>query len=474
MNDEIDMARARALRIRVGDDGAGLVRVENVVDFVDLPAATRVITNEGYLKAPAQIARTGIQEYFASELGLDKSRGYDPNKVVRLMRPAEEVGASDTILSFDGQAMAVGHPPKGINASNWRTVAVGDFANVKMAGDYMLADVTVRDAAAVAKVQAGTSQLSCGYDFDLDLTPGTTGDGQAYDGVQRNIRGNHLSIVDRARGGLGCRIGDGKMREDDSAPAPAQPKETTMRIRMADAARQALGITIPGFSFNIEGADADRVQDAVDKTVAGITTTLVALDAAKTEATTEKKRADDAEAKVTDLTTKLTAEKKRADDAVAAQPTEAQIEALAEKRQVVVADGTLVMPKLDAKGKTISAIRTEVLDHVLTEKAGRRAELVTAILGAADEAAALAEVKKGDKADQVKVQAAFAAVVSQARATDADAGSSATSAADAATGAALLGGRSTTSTGGRAGGGKRLRGQDALRANLRGENAAAE
>lgn len=464
---------SNSVRIRVGDDGVGrpgqLVHVEGVRDFVDLPAATRVITNEGYLKAPAQIARTGVQEYFASELGLDKSRGYDPNKVVRLMRPAEEVGATDTIRSFDGQAMAVGHPPKGINASNWRAVAVGDFANVKMAGDYMVADVTVRDAAAVAKVQAGTSQLSCGYDFDLDLTPGMTGDGQAYDGVQRNIRGNHLSIVDRARGGLGCRIGDGKMREDDGAPAPAQPKETTMRIKMADAARSALGITIPGFAFNLEGADADRVQDAVDKTVAGVTAALTALDAAKTEATTEKKRADDAVAQVTDLTTKLAAEKKRADDAVAAQPTEAQIEALAEKRQVVVADAARVMPKLEAKGKTISAIRAEVLDHVLTEK-GPGAGLVVAIMGAADEAGALVEVKKGDKADHGKVLSAFAAVVTQAKANDAEGTTRTTTATDADTGAALLGGRANTSTAGRAGGGKRLRGHDALRANLRGEN----
>lgn len=463
------------LRVRVGDDGAGVVRVQ-VVDFVELPASARVITNEGYLKAPAQIARTGVQEYFASELGLDKSRGYDANKLVRLLRPSEEVGASDTIRSFDGQAMAVGHPPKGINASNWRTVAVGDFANVKMAGDYMLADVTVRDAAAVAKVQAGTSQLSCGYDFDLDLTPGTTGDGQAYDGVQRNIRGNHLSIVDRARGGLGCRIGDGKMREDDSAPAPAQPKETTMRIRMADAARQALGITIPGFSFNLEGADADRVQEAVDKTVAGVTTALTALDAARTETATEKKRADDAVVQVTDLTTKLATEKKRADDAVAAMPTEAQIEAMAEKRQVVVTDAALVMPKLEPKGKTISAIRTEALDHVLTEK-GPGAGLVVAILGAEDEASALVEVKKGDKADQGKMVAAFAAVVTQAKAADTETSSATTTtrAADAATGAALLGaGRTVTSTGGRAGGGKRLRGQDALRANMRGESSTAE
>ena len=38
-------------------------------------------------------------------------------------------------------------------------------------------------------------ELSCGYYCDLDETPGEY-EGQRYDARQRNIRGNHLALVE--------------------------------------------------------------------------------------------------------------------------------------------------------------------------------------------------------------------------------------------------------------------------------------
>lgn len=49
---------------------------------------------------------------------------------------------------------------------------------------------------------APNRQLCAGYTCELDWTPGTTVDGQAFDASQKNIKINHLAIVDwvRARG----------------------------------------------------------------------------------------------------------------------------------------------------------------------------------------------------------------------------------------------------------------------------------
>jgi len=51
--------------------------------------------------------------------------------------------------------------------------------------------------------------LSMGYTTDIDWTAGVTPKGEAYDGVQRNIRANHLAFVPQARGGEKLRFGDG-------------------------------------------------------------------------------------------------------------------------------------------------------------------------------------------------------------------------------------------------------------------------
>jgi hypothetical protein len=66
----------------------------------------------------------------------------------------------------------------------------------------------IRDAAAVARVKNGDLRhISCGYNVDYDPTPGTTQDGSRYDGVQRNIRGNHVALLPSGmppRGGESC------------------------------------------------------------------------------------------------------------------------------------------------------------------------------------------------------------------------------------------------------------------------------
>ncbi|MGL5729314.1 MAG: DUF2213 domain-containing protein, partial [Plesiomonas sp.] len=51
----------------------------------------REYTPEGFLRVPGHVARPGIQQYLASELGLDG----DPNRIVNVYRPPEEVFSTD-------------------------------------------------------------------------------------------------------------------------------------------------------------------------------------------------------------------------------------------------------------------------------------------------------------------------------------------------------------------------------------------
>ena len=65
----------------------------------------------------------------------------------------------------------------------------------------------------IGEIEAGKKELSMGYFCDYELTPGTF-DGQHYDAVQRNIRGNHIALVEEGRMGADVRVMDRKITMD--------------------------------------------------------------------------------------------------------------------------------------------------------------------------------------------------------------------------------------------------------------------
>ena len=353
---------------RLGSVAQGEKGTTTRVSVRDLvPMTSRTITPEGYLTAPSKLARTGVQPYKARELGLDKSMGMDAARVINLYRPPEEVFAADAVGSFESKPVTLQHPPEDVTDANWKKYAVGDVRDVKANGPMLHGNVIVRDRAAIRAVMDGKAQLSGGYSFDLDLTPGTSPDGIAYDGIQRKITGNHVAIVDTGRAGAGVRIGD------------SNNGDKTMRKIVVDGIAIELGDT--------EAAIVEKsVADAASKTKA-------ALDAAAAS----DKRATDAE---TLLAAEKAAHAKAATDH-AAKLTELEgkilkpeaIEALAADRAKVVQDATRLAPEVKPEGKTVAAIRTEVLAHVIaSDQAGKA--VATAALGGADPAKASPEAVK--------------------------------------------------------------------------------
>lgn len=160
------------------------------------------ITSAGYLVAKAKLARAGVYEYRGDELGRPDLQ------TVRIFRPITEVFGTKALRSFANAPVTIGHPADPVSSSTWRRDAVGTVGEeVGRTGEFVTATVIVQDAAAIGRIQAGTSELSCGYVSQIEWTAGTTADGQAYDAVQRAITGNHVAIVDRGRAGSHCRIG---------------------------------------------------------------------------------------------------------------------------------------------------------------------------------------------------------------------------------------------------------------------------
>lgn len=183
-------------------------RKTTLTDYTPLSLgdADRVrMTPNGYMVAAPRVARTGIQLYADKEIGVG-----DSNKILRIYRPDDEVFNDDSMRSFAHKPVTDDHPPQPVDSKNWREFARGQIGDeVARDGDFIRVPMVLMDHGLIAKVKDGKAELSVGYTCDLDMTAGTTPSGEAYDGVQRNIRVNHTAVVNRGRAGSMARIGDG-------------------------------------------------------------------------------------------------------------------------------------------------------------------------------------------------------------------------------------------------------------------------
>lgn len=222
-------------------------------------------TEDGYLVAEARAVRTGIQIYTGTEVGRPEMA------TVRVYRAPEQVFSADSLQSFTHAPITLDHPKDAVTAENWKDLAVGEVSTLaKKDGEWVLLPLILKDAKGIGQVESGKRELSAGYTCELDWTPGTTADGQAFDAAQRNIKINHLAIVDAARAGSKARIGDdaGKW-----GVAPIPPTTTDKEpLQMSDALRT---VVVDGLSVSTtdQGAQAiTKLQTDLKSSAAAIET----------------------------------------------------------------------------------------------------------------------------------------------------------------------------------------------------------
>lgn len=180
--------------------------MKNVSRF-DVGEIRTSINSDGYLEDTPVVGRVGIQVY----------RNPD-GSLRRELRPPEEVFNADSLASFKGKPVTIGHPGA-VNAKNARKHMVGTILDAgREDGELVKAPIIVYDESAIKSAETGKRrQLSLGYRLDLDETPGEW-NGQPYDAVQRNIRINHLALVTKARAGDVATLnldGDEEITSDD-------------------------------------------------------------------------------------------------------------------------------------------------------------------------------------------------------------------------------------------------------------------
>lgn len=154
------------------------------------------VTAQGYLRADSLATRAGVFTYLMKD-----------GSMRRELRPIEEVFKQDSLDTMKLIPVTNNHPPEQLNAENTKKYQSGYTGEdvCQLSNNFMKVGVTVTDKGAINDVMGGKTQMSAGYICDLEMTSGIF-DGEKYDAIQRNIRYNHLAIVDVARAGPEAKI----------------------------------------------------------------------------------------------------------------------------------------------------------------------------------------------------------------------------------------------------------------------------
>jgi hypothetical protein len=158
------------------------------LDMIELDKPEFEYTDSGLLRAKGAIARVGTMEYLTKDG--DTYYQYVPPST--LFDPTH-------LKSIAGLPVTLFHPMEDVTPENYKVYSVGSTGDRVISRlDKGLVEVvlTIGDAEAIAKVKDGINQLSMGYWADLEEDPEKS---DTY--IQTKRIGNHIALVDKARGG---------------------------------------------------------------------------------------------------------------------------------------------------------------------------------------------------------------------------------------------------------------------------------
>jgi uncharacterized protein len=175
-----------------------------------MPTSRKRDDNGFLLVKGCPITSSGIFDYGAGQLGLPG----DPNRIVKVFRPPEAVSDPAAIESFKDVPLINDHEMLSGFSGDESASAPEDYGvsgvltgNVYYDEPWMRGDIKVFSREMQEALQTGKKDLSLGYSCDFHEKPGVW-QGQPYEVVQTNMRGNHIALVDEGRV-PGARVLDG-------------------------------------------------------------------------------------------------------------------------------------------------------------------------------------------------------------------------------------------------------------------------
>jgi len=162
--------------------------------------------------AASHISKATVNPYYGREIPNADGLGLDPGRVYQLLRDPDELAKAAP--TFNNLPLLSKHVPVSAmdDDSHMPDLVVGSTGTDAAFNDpYLDNSLVIWAGPAVAGVETNSvRELSCAYRYVADMTPGTY-KGLHYDGIMRNIVGNHVALVEAGRAGSDVIVGDSQI-----------------------------------------------------------------------------------------------------------------------------------------------------------------------------------------------------------------------------------------------------------------------
>lgn len=158
------------------------------------------------------ISKANVCPYFGREIPNYQLLGLEPNKIYQLYRDPDELARAAP--SFQRLQLMMLHTV--VNADQPKMLVTCGTIGSDVAFDspYLKSSIAVWTKEAIKLIESEKqAALSCSYRYRADMTPGHSPEGVAYDGVMRDIMGNHVALVEKGRAGPDVVVSDSQPLE---------------------------------------------------------------------------------------------------------------------------------------------------------------------------------------------------------------------------------------------------------------------
>lgn len=228
------------------------------------------------------ISKANICPYYGREIPNSKALGLLPDKVYYLLRDPKELAKAAT--TFNNIPLLNEHIP--VTAADPQKMAVvgSTGTDAEFDGTYLKNSLVVWDADSIAGIETDEKkELSSAYRYVADMTPGVH-EGQPYDGVMRDIVGNHVALVIEGRAGSDVVVGDSLSLELKEMAKAKQLAAALKPFLAQDADLEEVEKAVKK-NLELEEEEKEEREDKKDK----------AMDEDKDESKKEDKKAEDEE-----------------------------------------------------------------------------------------------------------------------------------------------------------------------------------
>lgn len=154
----------------------------------------------------ANLSKAVVSPYWGHEIPNYEKLGLAKDRKYNLLRDPDEMAKG--VKSFNSLPILSKHVPMDSVSHDPSLVIGSTGTDATFVEPFLKNSLVFWPQSAISDIEENRKkELSCAYHYDADMTPGTY-NGTAYDGVMRNIVGNHLCLVKDGRVGPEAVVGD--------------------------------------------------------------------------------------------------------------------------------------------------------------------------------------------------------------------------------------------------------------------------